>query len=58
MTDEEQTLLLVRGAIATMPEEEQQKVRAAYIALKSAVQEHGDSGVCALVLLGAETAAA
>lgn len=54
MNSERATLLLVRGALSELPQEQQDAVNAAHEKLKAIVTEAGDVGLLALALLGAE----
>lgn len=50
-------LLLIRGAIASMEPEEQEKIKACAEELRAAVAKYGDAGFIALTLVGSEEAA-
>lgn len=54
MTDEEQTLLLIRGQIASLPEDEQIRVKAIAETFRNALKSGGDHALVALALVGAE----
>lgn len=54
MTDEEQTLLLIRGQIASLPEDEQIRVKAIAETFRNALKAGGDHALVALALVGAE----
>jgi len=54
MSDEEHTLLLVRGTIAGMPDADRKEVELAALKLREVVKTHGDHGVMAFALVGAE----
>jgi hypothetical protein len=57
MSEEQQTLLIVRGAIAAMPESDRNAITAAADALREQIKAHGEHGAMALALVGAEFAA-
>ncbi len=57
MTAEQETLLLIRGTIASLPEEYQRQVAAAHDAIKDIVKSNKEAGTMAVALLGAEMAA-
>lgn len=57
MTDEEQTLLVIRGTIAGMPEDDQIRVKAIAATLRNALKAGGSHAELALALVGAELAA-
>lgn len=58
MTGEEQTLLMIRGAIASLPEKEQAAVSAAVAAVRDVLKQHEEgAAIMALAQLGAELAA-
>jgi hypothetical protein len=57
MTDEEQTLLLIRGTVAGMPEDDQIKVKAIAETFRNALKAGGGHASLALALVGAEQAA-
>ena len=57
MTQEQQLVLIVRGTIAQMPMEQQEKVMACYAEIKSLVAEAGEEGAMAFALFVAEMAA-
>jgi len=57
MTDEEQTLLMIRGTIASLPEEEQIRVKAIAETFRNALKAGGGYASIALALVGAEQAA-
>jgi hypothetical protein len=57
MTEEQQTLLLVRGTIASLPEADRKGIELAAQKLREVVLHHNDHGVMALVLVSAEYAA-
>lgn len=57
MTDEEQTLLLLRGVVAGMPEDDQIRVKAIAETFRNALKAGGEHAVVALSLVGAEQAA-
>jgi len=56
MTNEKQVVLMIRGAISTMPEENRAKIMACYDAISAAVKDSGEDGQLALALAGAEMA--
>ena len=51
------TLLIVRGSIASLPAEQQQKVAVIADQIRDLVLKNGDEGALALALVGAEEAA-
>ena len=57
MTEERQTLLIIQGAIAELPDADRQGVELAAVKLREVVLLHNDHGKMALVLVGAELAA-
>lgn len=57
MSEVETALCLIRGAIAGLPEADQARVRDIVAQLRAIVAEHGEHGLAALALLGAEQAA-
>ena len=57
MNAEQQQLLLIRGAIASLPEFDRQGVLLAAAKLREVLALHNDHGVMALALVGAERAA-
>ena len=54
---EQADLIVIRGVIAGMPEDDQQKIKAAAEDLRATMDKHGDHGIAGLALLGAEIAA-
>jgi hypothetical protein len=54
MNAEQQQLLLIRGAIASLPEADRQGVELAAVKLREVVALHNDHGQLALALVGAE----
>lgn len=57
MTEAQYALLLIRGAIAGLPEADRQGVELAAAKLREVVLHHNDHGQLALALVGAELAA-
>lgn len=57
MNDEEHTLLMLRGLVASMPKDEQEKVQAAYDRIRALETELGAPVIVAVALIGAEEAA-
>ena len=57
MTDEEQTLLVIRGTIASLPEDTQIRVKAIAETFRNALKADPDHANLALALVGAEQAA-
>ncbi len=57
MNAEQQQLLLVRGAIASLTESDRKGVELAAAKLREVVALHNDHGLMALALVGAEHAA-
>lgn len=56
MTDEEQTLLMIRGTIAGLPEDDQIRVKAIAMTLRNILEQDERAGI-AFALVGAEMAA-
>lgn len=57
MKTEQLQLLLIRGAIADLPEQDRKGIDLAAEKLREVVQTHNDHGKMALALVGAEWAA-
>lgn len=57
MTTEKIQLLIIRGAIAELPEEDRKGIELAAAKLREVVQTHNDHGKLALALVGSEFAA-
>lgn len=57
MSEEQQLVLEVRGAIAALPESDRSAITAAADALRELMKAHGEHGFMALTLVGAEFAA-
>lgn len=57
MTDDEQTVLLIRGTIAGLPEDDQIRVKAIAETFRNALKAGGGHAALALALVGAEQAA-
>lgn len=57
MTEEDQTLLIVRGHIAGLPVPDRKGIELAAAKLREVVLLHNDHGRLALALVGAEQAA-
>ena len=57
MTEEQTTLLLIKGALSEFGADEQQKVNACADQLRSILEANGKHGLWALGLVGAELAA-
>lgn len=57
MSQEQQQLLLIRGAIASLTEADRRGVELAAAKLREVVALHNDHGLMALALVGAEYAA-
>lgn len=47
-------ILVIKGAIASLPKEDQDRVTACYEEVKAALEKHGDIVLIAFALLGAE----
>lgn len=58
MTEEQITLLMLKGAISEQAPEEQRTIKAAADQIRAVVDASGPLGVLALGLVGAELAAA
>lgn len=54
MTTEQETLLLIRGQIASLPENEQKEVAYAAQAIRTVIRSNGVHGLLAMALVGAE----
>lgn len=57
MNTEQLQLLIIRGAIAELPEEDRKGIELAAEKLREVVKTHNDHGKMALALVGAEWAA-
>ncbi len=57
MNEEEQTLLVIRGTIAGMPEDDQIRVKSIAQTLRNVLEAGGAHAQLALALVGAEQAA-
>jgi hypothetical protein len=57
MTNEQQDLLMIRGFIAGLPDEDRTGVSVAAAKLREVVTQHNDHGQLALALVAAELAA-
>ena len=57
MTEAQQLLLVIRGAIYALPDADRQGVELAAAKLREVVALHNDHGTLALALVGAEHAA-
>ena len=57
MTPEEETVLMIKGTIADMPAEKQQKIKAIADMLRWIVAADADNALVAMGLVGAELAA-
>lgn len=57
MTEDQHTLLLIRGTIAGLAEADRKGIDLAAAKLREVVQHHNDHGRVALALVGAELAA-
>ena len=57
MTDEQITLLIIRGELASLPEADRKGVELAAQKLREVVATHNDHGCLALALVAAELAA-
>lgn len=57
MTEERQTLLIIKGVIAELPDADRKGVELAAAKLREVVLLHNDHGKMALALVGAELAA-
>lgn len=55
--DERAMVLMIKGAIAELPEDQRRKVQECYEQLQKLVADNGEEGGMALALLGAELAA-
>ncbi|MDN7790462.1 hypothetical protein QZM66_23130 [Burkholderia contaminans] len=56
MSDLEQ-LMMIRGMVAMMPADQQEKVESALAELRAVLKQHGEPGMLALAIAGAEVAA-
>lgn len=57
MTEEQQTLLIIRGHIAGLPAEVREGINLAAAKLREVIALHNDHGTMALALVSAECAA-
>lgn len=57
MRNEEVTLMLIRGLIASMSQREQEQVNGVADQLRTLIIQHGDAGVIAMTLVAGEEAA-
>ena len=57
MTPDQHALIMVRGSIASLPPEDQQKVAAAEKDFRELMKKHGEHAGFAVALIGAELAA-
>ncbi len=57
MNAEQQALIMVRGTIASLTPQDQEKIRAAETAIRKVIQEHGDVAYMAVALIAAEISA-
>ncbi|WP_185734399.1 hypothetical protein [Burkholderia sp. Bp9031] len=55
MSDLEQ-LMMIRGMVAMMPADQQDRVEAALVDLRAVLNQHGEPGMLALAIAGAELA--
>jgi hypothetical protein len=54
MTDEEQTLLMIKGQIASLPEDAQSDIKYAAMSIRTIIRSNGVNGLLAMALVGAE----
>ena len=54
MNEDQATLLMIKGAIADLPESDRKGVLLAAAKLREVVKQHNDHGVMAFALVGAE----
>ncbi len=54
MSQEEMTVLMIQGLIAQQPEEQRKKAEECVEKLRQFLVEHGDAGILAFTLVGAE----
>jgi hypothetical protein len=57
MSEEKQQLIFIRGAIASMSETEQLRIKEVESKIRALLQEYEEDGLMALALIGAEQAA-
>jgi len=57
MNENQQVVLMIKGVISELPTEQLAKVNNALAEIRALVQTHGDYGVMAVALIGAELAA-
>ncbi len=57
MSQEQETLWMIKGVILQLPEDRRHKVMESYIKMKIIMDEYEDEGQIAVALLGAELAA-
>lgn len=53
-TKDHLTLMIIRGEISTLPQDDQDKVKLAATTLRGLLETHGQHGMLALALVGAE----
>ena len=54
MTQEEMVLMMIRGVVSELPDEQRAKVNECSAKMRALIAEYGDEGKCAVVLVGAE----
>jgi hypothetical protein len=57
VSQEQDTLWMIKGIIGDLPEDRRHKIMESYIKMKIIMDEYGDEGQIAVALLGAESAA-
>jgi hypothetical protein len=57
VSQEQETLWMIKGVIGELPVERLQKVTESYVKIKTIMSEYGDEGEIAIALIGAELAA-
>ena len=57
MSQDQETLWMIKGVIGELPEDRRYKVMESYIKIKIIMDEYKDEGQVAVALLGAELAA-
>lgn len=57
MTQEEQVALMIRGAVAQLPQEDQMRIVECEAKIRALIAEYGEAGRMAIALIGADIAA-
>lgn len=56
MTQEEQTVLMIKGVVSGLSPEQKKQFDQVYVSIQNVIKENGDIGTLALALIGAEAA--